>query len=71
MKSALLSQFCDRHLGSSNSSDSTRNTNVTKLEDRLGSLEKQGEEQKEQGRRQEDMLNKIFGELSRLGQSKD
>ena len=59
------------YLGSNNPSDTTNNTDVTKLQDRLGSVEKQGEEQKEQGRRQEDMLNKIFGELSRLGQSKD
>lgn len=36
-----------RYLGSNNSSDITNNTDVTKLQDRLGSLEKQGEEQKE------------------------
>ncbi|PUU79610.1 hypothetical protein B9Z19DRAFT_1064131 [Tuber borchii] len=40
-----------RYLGSNSSSESTNETNVTKLEDRLSSSEKQREEQKEQGRR--------------------
>ncbi|RPB02764.1 hypothetical protein L873DRAFT_1841620 [Choiromyces venosus 120613-1] len=53
-----------RYLGSNNSSDTTNNTDVTRLQDHLCSLEKQGEEQKEQGRWEEDMLNKAFGELS-------
>lgn len=60
-----------RYLGSNNSPETTNNTNVSKLQDRLCSLEKQGEEQREQGKRQEEMLNRIFGELSRLGQSKN
>ncbi|PUU77876.1 hypothetical protein B9Z19DRAFT_1127655 [Tuber borchii] len=44
-----------RYLGSNSASESTNDTNVIKLEDRLSLLEKQGEEQKEQGRRQEDI----------------
>jgi len=60
-----------RYLGSNNSPETTNNANISKLQDRLCSLEKQGEEQREQGKRQEDILNIIFGELSRLGQSKD
>ncbi|KAG0128865.1 hypothetical protein HOY82DRAFT_541146 [Tuber indicum] len=60
-----------RGLTSANSSEDMVNTNVHEFQDQLIALEKQGEEQKGQGRRQEELLNKIFGELSRLGQKEN
>ena len=60
-----------RYLGSIDSPQATNNTDVSKLQDRLSLLEKQGEEERKQGRRQEDMLNRTFGEVSPLGKSKE